>query len=175
MASYTKQCPDCGERINRSARACACGWTENGKGKVQPQAPALCRVDDCSRRLDGDDKLCGYHRALREGRLDAWMASQRDWRIDVFADFSARHRDDSWGALVQVAHEVATNDERRELLNVLKDAVKRGVGAKLPYDPRASAAQIEAGLDAEDEQRIAERKARTRAAVEAYYDKRAHA
>lgn len=133
--AYTKQCPDCGERLNASARACACGWSEKGAKAGRNQGP--CHVRDCTSRMDGDDGLCGYHRALRNGSLDAYRASGEDWRAKLYAQFDVRHANDTWGALVRASYEVSTTEEKRELLGFL---MKMAVTKPLPYNPQEKVA-----------------------------------
>lgn len=128
--AYTKQCPDCGDRMAVGARACACGWTEKGGKGGKHQGP--CEVRDCANRLDGDDNLCGYHRALRKNDLEAYRASGEDWRAKLFAKFDTKHADDTWGALVRASYELRNTEDKRELLSYL---MKQAVTKPLPYNP----------------------------------------
>lgn len=124
----TKPCPECGERLNIAARACACGWTERKGGKHQHN----CGVSDCGTMQDGDDGLCGYHRALKKNDFEAYRASGEDWRAKLFAQFDTRHADDTWGALVRASYELRNVEDKRELLSYL---MKQAVMKPLPYNP----------------------------------------
>lgn len=126
----TKPCPECGERLNIAARACACGWSERGGRGGKHQGP--CHVRECNERSDGDDGVCGYHRALKKNDVEAWRDSGRDWRANLFAKFDAKHAHDTWGALVRASHEVRTTEEKRELLEFL---MKQAITKALPYNP----------------------------------------
>lgn len=129
--AYTKQCPDCNERLSASARACACGWSEKGGKGGKHQGP--CHMRDCGNRIDGDDDICGYHRALKAGDMEAYRASGEDWRAKLFAQFNTRHADDTWGALVRASHELRNVEDKRELLAFL---MKQAVMKPLPYNPQ---------------------------------------
>lgn len=91
----------------------------------------MCRVEDCSSRLDGSDGLCGYHRALRQGpdALQVWRDARHDWRIPLFEDFRERHEDDSWGAAINASERMATAslEEQRDFLTFLKRQVRSAV------------------------------------------------
>ena len=81
--------------------------------------------------LTGDDGLCCYHRALRQGPegIAQWRAARHDWREPLFADFDERHQDDAWGAALNVARNLgsASNEEQREFLGFLKTQARRAV------------------------------------------------
>jgi len=93
--------------------------------------PRMCRVEDCSSRLDGSDGLCGYHRALRQGpdALQVWRDARHDWRTPLFEDFRERHEDDSWGAAINASERMATAslEEQRDFLNFLKRQARSAV------------------------------------------------
>lgn len=115
----------------------------------------LCRVASCSEHFDGDDRLCGYHRALQHGpaELERFRASGEDWRRAAFAEFDAHHQDDEWGVAVRLSHNLKKGEARRELLQFLKRKLQAGSGLPLPYDPRQTAAEIEFGTPPRDHQR----------------------
>lgn len=129
-------CPECGSPISASATSCTCGWTKarRAPGTALHPMHGSCRVAECGARLDGDDRLCGYHRALQGGDLEAWKASQRNWREDFFREFRERHQGDIWGSLCNASLDLRTNEDRRELLQHLKRLLPNFT--KLPYDPR---------------------------------------
>ncbi len=128
--AYTKQCPECNERLSVSARACACGWSERAGKGGKFQSP--CQLSDCTTTQDGDDGLCGYHRALKKGEFEKWRASGSDWRAELFAKFELRHQHDTWGALVRASHALETIEDKRDFLGML---MKMAVTKPLPYNP----------------------------------------
>lgn len=91
----------------------------------------MCRVGQCSSRVDGDDFLCGYHRALRNGpaELERYRESGLDRMQIRFDDFAERHQDDAWGAAIRIANDIdrASDEDKRELLGFLKLQARRAV------------------------------------------------
>jgi hypothetical protein len=126
----------------------------------------------CPSTADGDDGLCGRHRALQNNDIEAWRASQLDWRGDLFADFSARHKEDSWGAFIAASYQVEHKEDRGEFNRLLREMLRKAPGKKLPYNPAASAAEIESGTDLDGHTSADAAKERARKAVEAYYERR---
>lgn len=86
-------------------------------------------------------------------------------------EFLERHHGKMWQTLYSAAHGLDTKEDKIDMLKLLRKQLTGGLGLPLPYDPAASAAEIEAGTDALNEQRIAEMKERTRRAVENYHDR----
>ena len=93
-----------------------------------------CRVSDCGAMIDGDDHVCGYHRALSGNDIAAWRESQRDRCYGLFADFRSRHKGDMWGTLIDASYSVRSVDDKRELLATLKRQMPKFTD--LPYDPQ---------------------------------------
>lgn len=85
-----------------------------------------CRVDKCGSQRDGDDFLCGYHRAMQKGDLG-------DWREGLFAEFRRNHEGDMWGTLIEASRTLRAADDRREFLKQLSRLLP--TLSDLPYDP----------------------------------------
>lgn len=138
----SKRCPDCGSGISVTAQACACGWSIGGKraavGLTHPHH-ARCRVERCSSLVDGEDRLCGQHRALAKGpeEYQRWRDSGVDWRREIAIAWRAKHTNDAWASALRVSAEIAKGrasvDDKRELLDFLRREIpKIGKTARRP-------------------------------------------
>lgn len=87
-------------------------------------------------------------------------------------EFLERHQGDMWQSLYSAAHGLDTKEDKIDMLKLLRKQLTGGLGLPLPYNPAASAAEIDAGTDAINEERIHAMKERTRASVEAYMERR---
>lgn len=87
-------------------------------------------------------------------------------------EFFTRHKDDMWGSLLRASHGLESKEDKLDMLKLLRKQLTGGFGIPLPYDPKASAEEIDAETDRLSEQKSLEAKERARRAVEAYQDGR---
>lgn len=129
------RCPECAVSLATKAKSCDCGWTVSKVvTKADRQHYGPCKISPCGVQFDGNDGLCGYHRALQRDSLVAWRESQHDWRDGVFAQFRREHEGDIWGSLIESSRSIQSTGEKRELISQLKRMMPNF--CVLPYDPR---------------------------------------
>ena len=143
------QCPDCSAPLKVSATSCLCGWAKQVRTNSTHPMHQACKVSGCARRVDGDDRHCGYHRALRAGDLDGYKAGGADWRTALFAEFDERHQDDAWGSAIRVASDIrsASKEDRAELVTFLKGQLARVGVIDPPKDNSAMKERVERAID----------------------------
>lgn len=80
-----RKCPECGERLSRDARACACGWGAKSKKDFGPKHDMVCQWVSSGLRCrypvgmfpEGATKgFCIFHRATPSGPESAKIADE---------------------------------------------------------------------------------------------------
>ena len=82
---FERSCPECGERLNRDAKVCACGWGRSKKGDSGPRHDMTCSWHYGQLRcrypvglfMQGEFRgLCAFHRARDRGHEAALIAEE---------------------------------------------------------------------------------------------------
>ena len=134
---YTKECPDCQEVLNKSARACSCGW--KGYKKKATGGMKQCGFNDngrqCPLAATIDDSTCRFHvgwwdnpriaalnlNDILSGEL---VLKKENWREEAIREFQEKHPE---FAVIPTCRE-----EAKEHINMTKKFIRNA--ATLPYD-----------------------------------------